>query len=146
MTLSVLAARWWGVTPSRTHIAVPLLFVAVLYGLSSMPGTPLPDDPAIYGVFYWLPPSVQNALHVPAYAALTLSWRWALRAWLRTPNACVFGACAIAFACGVLDEWNQSFVPGRYASLTDIVLNGAGVALGIWLAAWIESRAAAIPG
>jgi VanZ family protein len=126
------------------HIVLPLMLVAILYGLSSMPGTPRPDDPAIYGVFYWLPPSLQNAMHVPAYAALTLAWRWALRAWLRNPGACVLAACVTAFACGVLDEWNQSFVPGRYASLTDIALNGVGVALGIRLAAWIELRAAAI--
>lgn len=145
MSLSEPAARWWGVAPSRTHIVVPLILAAALYWASSLPGVPSPEDPALYGVFLWLPPALQNALHVPAYATLTLAWRWALRAWLRTPNACALATCAIALACGLLDEWNQSFVPGRFASLTDIVLNGVGVALGAWLAARIESRAAVIP-
>jgi VanZ family protein len=36
---------------------------------------------------------------------------------------------------GVFDEWHQSFVPGRYASLTDVALDVAGAVLGIWLAA-----------
>jgi VanZ family protein len=120
---------------------LPILIMGVFYGLSSLRGTPLPDDPALYAVFYWVPPSVQNALHVPAYAALAWTWYWALGAWLRVPVARAIGACAIASAYGVFDEWHQSFVPGRYASLTDVVLNVAGVALGIWLAAWIESRA-----
>ena len=144
MSLSALAARCARVTPKRIHVVLPLLFMAVLYWLSSLPGTPLPDDPALYGLFFWVPPLVQNALHVPAYAALTLGLRWALRAWLRAPSASALGACAIASACGVLDEWHQSFVPGRYASLTDVVLDVAGVALGIWLAAWIRSKAGTI--
>jgi VanZ family protein len=144
MSPFALAARFGQVTPSKMHVALPLLFMAVLYWLSSLPGTPLPEDPAIYGLFYWVPPLVQNALHVPAYAALTLAWRWALGAWLRTPSATTLGACAIASACGVLDEWHQSFVPGRYATLTDVVLNVAGVALGIWLATWIRSRTGTI--
>ena len=140
MSLAALAARCTRVTPSKIHVALPLLFMAVLYWLSSLPGTPLPDDPALYGLFYWVPPSVQNALHVPAYAALTLALRWALGAWLRAPSAAALGACAIASVYAFLDEWHQSLVPGRYGTLTDVVLDVAGVALGIWLVYWISSR------
>jgi len=118
--------------------------MGVFYWLSSLPGTPFPDDPALYAVFYWLPPSVQNALHVPAYAVLSWASWWALGAWLRVPSARAISACAIATAYGVFDEWHQSFVPGRYASLTDVTLNVAGAVLGIWLAAWIGSRAGTI--
>jgi VanZ family protein len=118
-----------------------LLLMAILYWLSSLPGIPLSEDDMYYDLFRWVAPSIQNALHVPAYAALTLAWRWALGAWMRSPVSCVLGASAIASVCGVLDEWHQSFVPGRFASATDVVLDIAGVALGIWLAAWIGSRA-----
>ena len=117
--------------------------MAVLYWLSSLPGTPLPDDPAIYALFYWISPSVQNAMHVPAYAALAWAWRWALGAWLRRSSARAAGACAIASIYGVSDEWHQSFVPGRYASLTDVMLDVAGAVLGIWIAAWASKYAAA---
>ena len=140
MSLSTLAVRLVRMQPRRIHIVAPLFFMALLYWFSSLPGAPLPEDPALYALFDWLPPSVQNALHVPAYAALTLAWYWALRAWLRTPSATVLGACAIASTYGLLDEWHQSYVPGRYASLTDVLLDVAGVALGIWLANWIDSR------
>jgi hypothetical protein len=146
MSLSALAARCARVTPSKIHVALPLLFMAVLYWLSSLPGTPLPDDPALYRLFYWVPPSVQNALHVPAYAVLSWASWWALGAWLRVPSAKAraISACAIASAYGVFDEWHQSFVPGRYASLTDVTLDVAGAVLGIWAAAWIGSRARTI--
>jgi VanZ family protein len=117
------------------------MIMGVLYWLSSVPGTPLPDDPAHYALFHWIPPSVQNTLHVPAFAALSWAWCWALEAWLRVPVARVIGACAIASTYGVFDEWHQSFVPGRYASLTDVALNITGIAFGIWLATRFGSRA-----
>jgi hypothetical protein len=144
MNFSALAARYARVKPSKQHVALPLLIMGVLYWLSSLPGTPLPDDPALYALFYWISPSLQNTLHVPAYVALGWAWHWALGAWLRAPAARAIGACAIASAYGVFDEWHQSFVPGRYASLTDVLLDIVGAMLGIGLAVWIGSRARTI--
>jgi VanZ family protein len=141
MNFFALAARFARATPRKRQVTLPLLIMAMLYWLSSLPGTPLPDDPALYAVFYWVPPSVQNALHVPAYATLAWAWRWALCAWFRMPVAQAVGACAIASAYGIFDEWHQYFVPGRYASLTDVTLDVAGAVVGIWLAAWMGSRA-----
>ena len=140
MNLSVLAARCAQAKPQRIHVVVLLLIMAALYWLSSLPGVPLPDEPDVYAVFLWVPPSVQNALHVPTYAALSWAWRWALQAWLRRASAQVIGAGAIASIYGALDEWHQSFVPGRFASLTDVTLDVAGTVLGIWLAArWFRA-------
>ena len=34
---------------------------------------------------------------------------------------------------GILDEGHQLYVPGRYASLTDIALNSLGAAFAVWL-------------
>ena len=141
MNLSTLTTLYARAKPKRIQVALPLLIMAMLYWLSSLPGTPLPDDPEIYALFYWVPPSVQNALHVPAYAALGWAWRWALEAWLRASSARMVGALAIASLYGVFDEWHQSFVPGRYASLTDVTLDVAGAVLGVWLAAWMSRHA-----
>jgi len=140
MNFSALVARYARIAPSKRHVALPLLIMGALYWLSSLPGTPLPDDPALYALLYWMSPSLQNTLHVPAYAALGWAWCWALGAWLRVPVTRAIGACAIASAYAVFDEWHQSFVPGRYSSLTDIALDVAGAVLGIGLAAWIGSR------
>jgi nitroreductase len=142
MNLTALAARCARVAPNKMHVALRLLIMALLYWLSSLPGTARPDDPALYSLFYWMSNSVQNTLHVPAYAALAWAWRWALGAWLRVSIVQAIGAFAIASAYGVFDEWHQSFVPGRYASPTDVVLDVAGAALGIWLAAWASRYAA----
>jgi hypothetical protein len=144
MKLSALAARCAHVTPGKLHIALPLLIMALLYWLSSLPGTPLPDDTSLHRLFLWLPSSVQDAFHVPAYAVLSCASWWALGAWLRVPGARALSACAIASAYGVFDEWHQSFVPGRYASLTDITLDVAGAVLGALLAASLGSIASAI--
>ena len=141
MNFSALAARFAQMTPGKRHVALPLLIMGVYYWLSSLPGTPLPGDPALFGLIYWVPPTVQNALHIPAYAALAGAWCWALGAWLRVTLMRATSAFAIASTYGVFDKWHQSFVPGRYASLTDVTLNVAGAVVGIWLAAWIASRA-----
>jgi VanZ family protein len=107
--------------------------MAGLYWTSSIPGTPSPADPAVYVVFHWVAPSVQNALHVPAYAVLAGAWRWALNAWMRARGMRNFGGLSVTTAYGVLDEWHQSFVPGRYASLTDVALDVVGALVGTWL-------------
>ena len=133
MNLSVLAAHCAQIAPHKTHLALPVLIMAVLYWLSSLPGTPSPDDPAFYALFYWISPTLQNTLHVPAYAALAWAWRWALGAWLRSSSAMVMSAGVISAAYGVFDEWHQSFVPGRDASLTDVALDAVGVGSGIWV-------------
>jgi len=144
MSFPALAARCARVTPGRLHVAWPLLFMAVLYWLSSLPVTPLNDDAALHGLLYRMPSSVQNALHVPTYAVLSWSTWWALGAWLRVPRARVISACAIASVYGIFDECHQFFVPGRHGSPIDITLDIAGALLGIRLAAWIGSRAGTI--
>lgn len=134
MNFIALATHYGRIAPSKIHVALPLSIMAALYWLSSLPGLPRPEDPALYSVFYWVPPSIQNVLHIPAYAILAWSWHWALRAWVRTPSAPTIGACSITSLYGIFDEWHQSFVPGRFASLTDVALDFAGALLGIWLA------------
>ncbi|MDH5536774.1 MAG: hypothetical protein OEZ08_14555 [Betaproteobacteria bacterium] len=72
MKFSALAARCARAKASKPHIALPLLIIGMLYWFSSLPGTLLLDDLALYAVFYWVPPSVQNALHVPPIEFLVI--------------------------------------------------------------------------
>ena len=138
MNFIALATHYGRITPSKIHVALPLSIMAALYWLSSLPGLPRPEDPALYSVFYWVPPSIQNILHIPAYAILASSWHWALRAWVHTSNANAVGACVITSLYGIFDEWHQSFIPGRFASLTDIALDFTGAVLGLWVATRID--------
>lgn len=121
-----------------SHAALPVLIMMVLFWLSSLPGTPSIDEPAAYVIFYWVSPSLQNALHVPAYAALGWAWWWALRGWLPKPTSPIVFALILSVAYGVFDEWHQSFVPGRYSSFTDVMLDIVGALSGLALAAWMN--------
>ena len=103
MNFSAPAARCARGTPSKLPVALPLVIMGVFYWLSSLPATPLPDDPALYAVFYWVPPSRGHGAGHSAHGCV--------------PVARAIGACAIASAYGVSDEWHQSFVPGRYAQI-----------------------------
>ncbi len=124
----------------RLSLIVPLLYMAALFGLSSVPGVIPEDAPVPYQIFNWVPPAVQNLLHIPVYAGLAFLWRWALAALLRPVPATV-AAFLITVAYGVLDEWHQSFVPGRFASLTDVLFNTIGACLGLLVFWWLNRPA-----
>jgi hypothetical protein len=96
------------------------LYMAGLFALSS-----IPDRKTDRGIeAYFPPPSVQNALHVPAYLGLSyLIWR-GLRGPRRVRAALL--AAVLATAYGVTDEIHQMFVPGRTPSVTDGIANALG--------------------
>ncbi len=114
-------AHWW--------LAVLAVAVAI-FGLSSIPAeslfTPGPPEGLVNAVF-------KKTAHVAFYGALAGalqraldlrpgSWRWALLA---------------AGLYGVSDEWHQSFVPGREATLRDVAFDVLGAGLGLWLHGWL---------
>ena len=82
-------------------------------------------------------PNLQNLLHVPVYGLLTwLWWRWLMaRGRPRVPAA--LWAALIATLYGALDEAHQMLVPGRFASVTDALLNAGGAAV---VVAWAVRR------
>jgi hypothetical protein len=141
--VTATARRWW---------ILALLYMAGLFALSSVP-----DDPRKPGIATYFPrPSIQNALHVPAYAGLSyLMWRG-----LRGPGppggaetAETFGrrnaallAAALAALYGVTDEVHQMFVVGRTPSVTDALANALGAfAVAAWAALRGPMRPAAPP-
>jgi len=105
-------------------------YMAMLFLLSS-----IPDDDGIGRRILFPPPAVQNLLHVPVYAGLTWIWWRALTTRKPlAPRVTVLWAAAIAISYGVLDEVHQMYVPGRFASVTDALLNAAGAAA---VVAWV---------
>jgi VanZ family protein len=40
---------------------------------------------------------------------------------------CIYRAVIISLSFGLFDEVYQSFVPGRYSSLFDMILNASGI-------------------
>jgi VanZ family protein len=95
-----------------------VLIAGILFALSSLTPTQLPGPDLVLG---W-----DKVLHFVAYAILALAGRYASpRAWLVFGGVALFGCC---------DELHQSFVPGRDASLWDLVADVAGAATA--LVAW----------
>ena len=116
--------------PSGYRWALTLAFAAFIVGLSVTPGAERPDD----NVFSWLyantAPLTQNILHLVVYAVLAVLWMWTL-AGLESTLARIGLSLALALGLGVALEWYQTTVPGRYGSISDILLNCVGVALGL---------------
>ena len=75
-------------------------------------------------------PSIQlasNLFHIPLYAGLAFCFLRAISGGVGNSWG-VDGLTLLGtLAYGVFDEWHQSFVPGRYASVSDILLDLAGI-------------------
>jgi VanZ family protein len=114
------------VSPSLTdqielrYSLLTLAAVAVIYVLSSMPDLSAERDPLLQ--LSW------NLAHIPAFGTLAFLMLKAIpgteRASWERCVAALLGSAAYAVA----DEWHQSFVPGRYASVGDFLLDLAGIA------------------
>jgi len=123
---------------SLPRVAVPIAWMVVIWILSSLPAT---AEHTLEGV--WIPPIVQKAGHVAAYAFLAAAWSWALAssAWgtpLRIFTLCVF--------YGAANEVNQIFVPGRTASVLDVPIDAVGAATAlVVLTITARSRVVSIP-
>ena len=100
-----------------------MLWMAAIFLVSGTPGSDLPR----FGSLDYL---VKKTGHALAYAILAMLFRRAL-GWQKR-HVIVAWLLAVMFALS--DEFHQSFVPGRHASLIDVFLfDGIGAAVGMSL-------------
>ena len=103
----------------RRYALLTVLYLAVIYGLSSIPDLSRAQHPLML--------LIMNLGHAPLFGGLAFCVLMSLSGTLEAG----WGRYGLAFvssgACGVLDEWHQSFVPGRYSSIGDFVLDLAGI-------------------
>jgi VanZ family protein len=84
-----------------------------------------------------LPAGADKLVHGGLYSMLGLSLAWG---WARTGFAgSTVLLLIIGAGYGALDEWHQSFVPGRDANLGDWMADVVGVMLGLMLFARFHS-------
>ena len=122
------------VTRSRLGVLLPVLYMAAIYWLSSIPGEANPDEPmSAAALLELVPPQLQNLLHIPLFAGLAWLWCRSLEAWTQAALPIMALAFTLATGYGMFDEWHQLHVPGRYASATDILLNLSGSVIAVWL-------------
>jgi VanZ family protein len=83
----------------------------------------------------WLDWAIKKGLHAAGYAVLALLWHRPLaRAGIRWP---ALVALVVAAAYAALDEWHQTFVPGRHGHLSDVAIDVAGAVAAL---GWTRAR------
>lgn len=127
---------------SRTAWGVVIAVLAIIFALSAQPQSAA-FTAQIFGDFNHL---VRKAAHFSEFALLFIFLRFALRKtapirWLYLCGIVAFVACG---AYAGLDEWHQSFVPGRTPCINDVLIDMSGAAtawITVGLIGWIRSRA-----
>jgi VanZ family protein len=114
---------------SRYCVIWPLLYMVGIFGLSSISDQGAAND--TLNPLAWISPNVQNFLHLPVYGGLAFLWFWALRHWVAGSGYKYLLALLLTLGYGFLDEWHQTFVPGRFGTLTDVGFDVMGAVIGL---------------
>jgi VanZ family protein len=103
----------------------PILWMALLFYLSSLPKLPGPEEILTIQI-------IRKTGHAGVYAVLGALNHWALRR--TTSNGIRHGlwAWVLTVCYAITDELHQGFVPGRNATLKDIVIDALGAALAVY--------------
>ncbi len=121
----------------RLRTLVPVAWMAVIWGLSSLPAA---ADQTIGGI--WIPVFAQKMAHVIVYGALGVMWFWVFDGG-RVVKAPAVWSCCLVTAYAAIDEFHQTFVPGRFGSPRDVALDTVGAALAVIVIARLWGKGAA---
>ena len=115
----------------------PLILMGLIFISSSIS---MDGESEHFKFLMGLTPTVQNLLHIPLFGLLSYLWLNAL-----TKNGCLgkkklIITIIITLGYGLLDEFHQTFVPGRYGSLTDMLLNIVGIITGTVIYLQLQCR------
>jgi len=120
------------------RLAITLSFMAVMLGLSIVPGEAQDSDSFFIWAVAATPTLLQKTLHVLFYAVLTVLWAWTLEVMQSVYLRLAVAVC-VAIGFGILMEWAQIYIPGRFGALGDVLLNALGAFLGLGLAVLLGS-------
>lgn len=106
-----------------------MLLVAVSFALSSIPDVDPWHGPLVTAFF--------NVMHVPLFGAVAFGGYKTMAKGRELSMPALVLAFAASVAYAVFDEWHQSFVAGRNASMSDVIVDVTGAALtlvliGLW--------------
>ena len=127
MNVLTTVKGWWAGVWGRW---LPLVvWMGLIFYLSAQPDLPSAPEPLLDLI-------LKKTAHATGYAVLAALG-------YRAVNGRITGIapwlCAILYA--ISDEMHQTFVPGRHGTATDVLIDGAGAAVGIILMAWRQRRA-----
>ena len=105
-----------------------MLMMAAIFGFSSIPSV----DMASFGLLDFL---VKKGGHALGYGLLALCYLRGLKGDSKVMNLrWTYAAWTLAALYSASDEFHQSFVPGRYPSVTDVLIDSLGAAVALFLA------------
>ncbi len=125
---NVSPARHWS---SLLPWLAAALVALVIFLLSAQPHSS-DFTRTIFGEYNGL---ARQGAHMAEFAVLFLCLRWALGRVLSGRLAPLVVAVALACGWACLDEWHQSFVPGRTSAIAHVLTDVRGIAVGVvvWL-------------
>ena len=132
---------FWGRRPSsKAWVALPIGYMIVLQVLT---GLPKPESlrefdsnefiirfsEELFNYPFWL----QDLSHLPLFFGLAWLWSWYLGPPSSLASAIANKAFLLSLGYAFFNELIQAFIPQRFPSVGDLVMNTCGVALGAYL-------------
>jgi uncharacterized protein YfiM (DUF2279 family) len=115
-----------------------ILVMAIIFAASASAKADLPD----FGVWDLF---AKKGGHLAGYALLAAAFLHGLNNGRRITRLQSVAAVCLALLYATSDEWHQSFVPGRNASVTDVAVDAAGAVIGVTVMCWTRACVSARP-
>ena len=152
MTIKIKLNRlisFWGTKPSsKAWIVLPIGYMLILQVLT---GLPKPESlknfdshelivrlsEQLFDYPFWL----QDLSHLPLFCVLAWLWSWFLGPPYSLSSALMNKALLLSLGYGIFNELIQAFIPQRFPSMGDLVMNSLGVTLGVYLHSFLSKTA-----
>ncbi|SFF94532.1 VanZ family protein [Neptunomonas qingdaonensis] len=112
-----------------SRLTAPFIYMGLIFLLSSVPGNNINPETFLERSLIWISPGFQNLLHIPLFFGLALTWIYALEKHIKSNYLTLLTAFALSMLYGIFDEFHQIQVPGRYGSISDLLLDALGAVL-----------------
>jgi VanZ family protein len=110
-----------------------ILVMTIIFVASDTPGSSLPE-------FGYCDLLAKKGGHMLGYALLAASYYRAFGRKQHTPRRRFLLALGLTIFYAALDEYHQTFTPGRNASPIDVAIDTLGGLVGIAMIQWIQRR------
>jgi len=128
----------------RLWVLLPLSFSFLLQLLTGLPRPDLLErldaselliefSKGVFSYPFWL----QDLSHLPLFALFSWLWYWYFK---DKPTIWASPAFHISWSYAIINELSQSFVPNRFPSVGDFIMNLLGVALSSFLYFYLTTR------
>ena len=134
MSTELKRLKWFlAPTSSRVWILIPVSYSIFIQLLTGIPKPDILKSAAVHDLFIQISESIfdypfwlQDLSHFPLFFLFAWLWTWYLRRVQQTIPTLLYSVC-ITVSFAVINEITQFFIPQRFPSLGDIIMNLSGV-------------------